>query len=258
MQRTLSFRTARRRARIDRSGCRAGSTVAASSRRSRSSSSATAPAWPRSWSARATVPPEETTVEVVGTATANAQAPGGIEVTDPVITLLTEPAATPPVELWRPTLNAGLPTLLDHAPVTWRHPAQKAKWELAAASLRGFRTTLDAAGLHRDPDAQVRGVRDRVRRQRLPGRLLRPAGVPRAEPAVLQAADGGRLRAGLRGRAGVPGRAARHRAAPRGVRLPRRRARLHRATTATCSRCCATCWPAWSPRSTSTPRRRSS
>jgi nondiscriminating aspartyl-tRNA synthetase len=92
------------------------------------------------------VPPEETTVEVVGLATANPQAPGGIEVTEPVITALTEPAATPPVELWRPALSAGLPTLLDHAPVTWRHPAQRAKWELAAASLRGFRETLDRAG----------------------------------------------------------------------------------------------------------------
>ncbi|MFC4785445.1 aspartate--tRNA(Asn) ligase [Nocardioides sp. MAHUQ-72] len=92
------------------------------------------------------VPPEETTVEVVGTATANPQAPGGIEVTDPVITALTEPAATPPVELWRPAMNASLPTLLDHAPVTWRHPAQKVKWELAAASLRGFRETLDRSG----------------------------------------------------------------------------------------------------------------
>ena len=93
-----------------------------------------------------TVPPEETTVEVVGRATANAQAPGGVEVTDPVITPLTEPAATPPIELWRPTIGAGLPTLLDHAPVTWRHPAQRARWELAAASVRGFRATLDAAG----------------------------------------------------------------------------------------------------------------
>ena len=92
------------------------------------------------------VPPEETTVEVVGTATANAQAPGGIEVTGPEITLLTEPAATPPVELWRPALTAGLPTLLDHAPVTWRHPAQKARWQLAAASLHGFRSTLDGLG----------------------------------------------------------------------------------------------------------------
>ena len=92
------------------------------------------------------VPPEETTVEVVGTATANAQAPGGVEVTDPLITALTEPAATPPVELWRPTLSAGLPTMLDHAPVTWRHLAQRARWDLAAASVRGFRATLDAAG----------------------------------------------------------------------------------------------------------------
>ena len=92
------------------------------------------------------VPPEETTVDVVGVATANAQAPGGVEVTEPVIAPLTEPAATPPVELWRPTLNAGLSTMLDRAPVTWRHPAQRAKWELAAATLRGFRETLDAAG----------------------------------------------------------------------------------------------------------------
>ncbi|MFC6286206.1 aspartate--tRNA(Asn) ligase [Nocardioides sp. GCM10027113] len=90
--------------------------------------------------------PEETTVEVVGTATANAQAPGGVEVTAPTVTPLTEPAVTPPVELWRPGLSASLPTLLDHAPVIWRHPAQKARWQLAAASLRGFRDALDAAG----------------------------------------------------------------------------------------------------------------
>jgi nondiscriminating aspartyl-tRNA synthetase len=94
----------------------------------------------------AEVPPEETTISVVGTATANPQAPGGIELTEPVITALGEPADTPAVELWRPTLHAGLPILLDHAATTWRHPAQKAKWELAAASLRGFRSTLDADG----------------------------------------------------------------------------------------------------------------
>ena len=88
-------------------------------------------------------PPEETTVRVTGTATANAQAPGGVEVTEAVVVPLTEPAHTPPVELWRPSLDASLPTLLDHAPVLWRHPAQRARWELAAASLHGFRATLD-------------------------------------------------------------------------------------------------------------------
>ena len=92
------------------------------------------------------VPPEETTVRVTGTATANPQAPGGVEVTEADVEALTEPAATPPAELWRPSLDVSLPTLLDHAPVLWRHPAQRARWELAAASLRGFRSTLDALG----------------------------------------------------------------------------------------------------------------
>ncbi|MFJ3405291.1 aspartate--tRNA(Asn) ligase [Promicromonospora sp. NPDC090134] len=112
------------------------------------------------------VPPEETTVEVTGTVTANPQAPGGVEVTGlggagpsdagpsgagpsgagPLITPLTDAAETPPVELWRPALSAALPTVLDHAAVAWRHPAQKARWEVAAASLRGFRATLDAVG----------------------------------------------------------------------------------------------------------------
>ena len=92
------------------------------------------------------VPPEETTVEVVGTATANPKAPGGVEVTSPTITALTDDAETPPFELWRPQLNTALPTLLDHAPIAWRHPAQRVKWELAAAALRGFRATLDGLG----------------------------------------------------------------------------------------------------------------
>jgi nondiscriminating aspartyl-tRNA synthetase len=92
------------------------------------------------------LPPEETPVEVVGTLTANAQAPQGVEVTDATVSPLSEPADTPAVELWRPTLDTGLPTLLDHAATTWRHPLQRAKWELAAASLRGFRETLDGDG----------------------------------------------------------------------------------------------------------------
>ena len=92
------------------------------------------------------VPPEETTVRVTGTATPNTQAPGGVEVTDAVVEALTEPAETPPAELWRPHLDVQLPTLLDHAPVLWRHPAQRARWELAAASLRGFRASLDGLG----------------------------------------------------------------------------------------------------------------
>ena len=92
------------------------------------------------------VPPEETPVEVVGTATANPKAPGGVEVTEPRLTALADEADTPAVELWRPNLTTGLPTLLDHAATTWRHPRQRAVWEIAAASLHGFRATLDDTG----------------------------------------------------------------------------------------------------------------
>lgn len=92
------------------------------------------------------LPPEETPVEVTGIAAHNAKAPGGVEVKTPALTALSEPARTPPVELWRPTLDAALPTVLDHAPVTWRHPRQRAVWELASASLRAFRSSLDAVG----------------------------------------------------------------------------------------------------------------
>ena len=89
---------------------------------------------------------EETTVEVVGVTSANPQAPGGIEIVDPKFTVTSDVAITPPIELWRPKITAGLPTMLDHGPVTWRHPLQQAKWQLAAASLHGFRSTLDASG----------------------------------------------------------------------------------------------------------------
>jgi len=58
------------------------------------------------------------------------------------VTVLGDPAETPPVELWRPRLQASLPTLLDAAAVTWRHPSRQAVWRLAAASMRGFRDTL--------------------------------------------------------------------------------------------------------------------
>jgi nondiscriminating aspartyl-tRNA synthetase len=89
---------------------------------------------------------EETTVEVVGRVSANAQAPGGVEVVDPEFRALTSPAETPPVELWRPTLTASLPTLLDHGAVTLRHRVRQARWQLAAASIRGFSDALDARG----------------------------------------------------------------------------------------------------------------
>jgi nondiscriminating aspartyl-tRNA synthetase len=88
---------------------------------------------------------EETVVRVTGTLSTNASAPGGVEIVDPLVEALGDPSATPPVELWRPGLSAGLPTLLDHAGVSLRHRVRQARWQVAAASLRGFRDTLEDA-----------------------------------------------------------------------------------------------------------------
>ena len=90
--------------------------------------------------------PEETVIAVEGTVTAREQAPGGVELTSPQVTALSAPAATPPVQLWRPALDVGLPTVLDHAPVVWRHRTRQALWRIAASSVRGFRRVLDVRG----------------------------------------------------------------------------------------------------------------
>jgi nondiscriminating aspartyl-tRNA synthetase len=89
---------------------------------------------------------EETVVSVTATLVENSSAPGGVELVDPQVTPLTDPARTPPVELWRPTMKAGLPTLLDNAPVTLRHPRSNATWQLASASMQGFRQALTGEG----------------------------------------------------------------------------------------------------------------
>jgi nondiscriminating aspartyl-tRNA synthetase len=88
----------------------------------------------------------ETVLEVDGVAVAAEQAPGGVELQEPSFRVLSEPAAQPPVELRRPVLKESLPTLLDHAPVAWRHPGERAKLAITAASVAGFRRALDGLG----------------------------------------------------------------------------------------------------------------
>ncbi|WP_199755177.1 aspartate--tRNA(Asn) ligase [Amycolatopsis sp. WAC 04197] len=91
-------------------------------------------------------PPEETVVEVEGLVTANPQAPGGLELTEPAVGLLSEPAEPPPFALYRPSVPAALPTVLDNAPVALRHPRLKEVFAITAASVAGFRSALDGLG----------------------------------------------------------------------------------------------------------------
>jgi len=88
----------------------------------------------------------ESVLEVEGDAVPAAQAPAGVEVRQPVVRVLATAVAPPPVALFQPALRAQLPTLLDHAAVTLRHPRRRAAFEVAAASVEGFRASLRARG----------------------------------------------------------------------------------------------------------------
>ena len=85
----------------------------------------------------------ESVLVVQGTVRAEPQAPGGVEVHDAAVELLV-PSAPPPFDLFRPTLKAQLPTILDYAPIALRHPRHRAYFEMASASMEGFRATLRA------------------------------------------------------------------------------------------------------------------
>ena len=73
---------------------------------------------------------------------AQPQAPGGIELHEPNIEVVTRTESPPPFDVFRPSLKAQLPTILDHAPLALRHPRHRAYFRLASAIMTGFRTTL--------------------------------------------------------------------------------------------------------------------
>ena len=88
----------------------------------------------------------ETVLEVEGVAVATPQAPGGVEVHDAEVRVIAEPVEPPPVELHRPLPKESLPTRLDAAAVSLRHPAVRERFRLTARAVASYRRTLDDLG----------------------------------------------------------------------------------------------------------------
>ena len=84
----------------------------------------------------------ESLLSIDGIVQANPHAPGGVEVHDAVIEVVVPTTGSPALDLSRPTLRASPSFVLDHAPVALRHPRLRARFEIASASMFGFRTTL--------------------------------------------------------------------------------------------------------------------
>jgi nondiscriminating aspartyl-tRNA synthetase len=86
--------------------------------------------------------PRESVLRIVGRVTPEPQAPGGFEIREAAVDVIARADQPPPVELFRPSLSAQLPAILDHAPVALRHPRQRAIFRIAAAAVDGFRRSL--------------------------------------------------------------------------------------------------------------------
>jgi nondiscriminating aspartyl-tRNA synthetase len=86
--------------------------------------------------------PPESALRVSGEVVASTQAPRGAELVASTVEVVEAAMEPPPFELHRPQIPAQLPTILDHAAISLRHPRQRALWRLAAASVAGFRQAL--------------------------------------------------------------------------------------------------------------------
>lgn len=95
--------------------------------------------------ARLATLPAETVMVASGEVIAEPQAPGGVEVRLAELEVLAA-AEPPPFDLFRPTIKAQLPTILDYAAVGLRHPRHRALFRMSAASMAGFRATLNGLG----------------------------------------------------------------------------------------------------------------
>src|SRR5690349_576685 len=78
---------------------------------------------------------EESVIELTGTVTANPAAPAGVELTAPALPRILNAVSVPlPFDLHRPALTATLPTQLDHAALSLRHPGRAGALRIAAAA----------------------------------------------------------------------------------------------------------------------------
>ena len=86
----------------------------------------------------------ESVLSIEGLVISMPQAPGGIELHNLQIEVITAVTEAPVIPLNKPKLPANITTLLDHAVVTNRHPARQAVLRLSAGAMSAFRSILSA------------------------------------------------------------------------------------------------------------------
>jgi nondiscriminating aspartyl-tRNA synthetase len=88
----------------------------------------------------------ESVIEIEGTVVAAPPAPGGYELQNISLSVISPVTDVAPFSFHQKEFNASLPFFLDHAAVGQRFPRQRAILKLAAAAVEGFRKTMRENG----------------------------------------------------------------------------------------------------------------
>ena len=84
----------------------------------------------------------ESVIALTGVVVQEPQAPGGLELHEPQVTVINPVREPLPVLISKREVKANLTNLLDHAVVVNRHPARRAVFRLAAGAMAAFREHL--------------------------------------------------------------------------------------------------------------------
>ncbi len=133
---------------------------------------------------------EECAVSVSGLLRPEPRAPGGAELAEARCTVLSWPAAPPPVPLSKKS-SVSLDTELSLRPVTLRAPRARAVFRIQAAICRAFREFLQEEGFTEIHTPKLGRAGAEGGLQPVPGGLLRPEGGAGPVPPALQAGHGG-------------------------------------------------------------------
>lgn len=88
----------------------------------------------------------ESVIEAEGLLRAEPRAPGGFELVQVTLGVISPVTSPVPVSINKTRLKAQQATLLNHAPLTLRHPERRAIFKLSALTMAGFRQTLQGEG----------------------------------------------------------------------------------------------------------------
>ena len=88
----------------------------------------------------------ESVIRLSGVVTPAPAAPGGVELQQPELEIITPVTEPLPVLIGKKEVKASLTTQLDHAVVVNRHPARRAAFRLAAGVMAAFRAHLNRGG----------------------------------------------------------------------------------------------------------------